>query len=227
MPTLAIYCKEDELKMAITVLRESATQKLSEARELERQGNLENPDTGALMSSEVRATANKYLAAARDLEWSVEGLANQPTLDEEKAELRQIVDELFKDGGFRTVGTLAEQVRSGVEAVRRQRQEAFGAAATLVDDQRVRLEAMRWVLKSALDCPTHKSKDARLRLALEAVEEIGNQLQKIDPDEIDHYTHYNWKVESWNTRKLTAQVYRQEQQIRELQEQLNARKPED
>lgn len=225
MPVQAVYCKEDQLKLAITVLRESATQKLYEANDLDRQGNnLENPDTGALMSSEVRAVANKYMTAARDLEWSIEGLANQPSVDEEKAELHQIIDELFKDAGYRMYGTLAEQIRSGVESVRRQRQEAFGAAATLVDDQRVRLEAMRWVLKSALDSPTHASKNARLRLALEAVEEISNQLQKIDPDEMDHYTHHDWKVESWNTRKLTSQVYRQEQQIRELQAQLDERK---
>jgi hypothetical protein len=220
MPVKAIYCKEEELKLAITVLRESATEKLSEARELERQGNLENPDTGALMSSEVRAVANKYLAAARDLEWSTEGLSNQPTLDEEKEACLAVLKKMWDDIGHSVHGTLAEQFESAAESLRRQRQEAFGVAATLVDDQRVRLEALRWLLKSALDSPTHASKNARLRLGLEAVAEIINELQKIDPDKIHHYTGWNWHTESWNSRKLTAEIYRKDAQIQLLQGQL-------
>lgn len=222
MPLKVIYGKEDELRLAVTVLQESAKNFVAEAARLEKDGvSVINPATGAELSSELRASANARLAAARAIEWSIEGLGNdQPTADEEKEELRKVINDLFEGVGYRLHGTLVEQVRTGVEAVKSQRKEAFGLVATLVDDQRIRLEALRWTMKSALDSPTHASKNARLKLGLEAIEQIINELQKIDPDNIARYTVYDWHTGSWNTRKLNATIYHQEGQIRALRARL-------
>jgi hypothetical protein len=228
MPVKAIYCKEEELKLAVTVLEKSSYDFLKEAERLERSEiPIINEATGALTADHLRKTANKHLAAAQGIQWSIEGLVNQPTPDEEKEELRKLLDELHEGIGRKIYGRgLVDSIRDCVEEMKSERKEAFGLVATLVDDQRVRLEAFRWILNSALSSPTHASKNARLRLALESLQEIVNEIQKIDPDNIDGYGTYDWHLGSWNTRKLNADIYYKDMQIRRLQEELEALRKE-
>lgn len=222
MPYKLLCIKEDCLKLAVIVLQESGKNFVAEAARLEKDGrSIINEATGNELSNELRASANNRLASAREIEWSLENLRNQPTPDEEKEEIKRSINDLFEGLGVRYRGRLVEEIQWGVREVKCQRDAAFGLVATLVDDQRIKLEALRWLIQSALDAPTHASKNARLRLGLEAIKEIIAEMQKIDPDNISRYTVHDWRAGSWNLRRLQADVYHKDTQIRALQEQLN------
>jgi hypothetical protein len=208
-----IYGHETDLRTAIHALRELANDKLRYASTVTKE--LKSPDGEGLHDMALR-TANHLFSTANSLEQAVHHNYEQPTFEEEKQELHALLDDLHSLVSFRHAGTLAEQFASMIDYLKRQRSQAFGLAATIADEQRVKLEAMRWMLKSALASPTHASKNRRLELALEATEEILNELQKIDPDQLSGLSTPHWEVGSWNTRRLQSDVYQKEKQIQQL-----------
>lgn len=224
MPIKAIYYRDEELRAAIAAMRELANIKIGQAHAVDEA--VENSD-GVGLKLLAYKTAKELLSAADNLERSVDGSHEQPTADEEKKELRGILDGLFNGLGYRVHGSLSEQVRSGVESVKRQRDEAFGVVATIVDDQRIRLEALRWMVKSALAAATHSRKNSKLYLAEESIDEILDELQKIDKDDPHRYTAYDWHRGSFNVRRLESEIYQKDQQIRHLKERLSAQSSDD
>lgn len=224
MPIKALYCRDEELRAAIAAMRELAHIKIGQATAVD--DAVENRD-GVSLKLLAYKNAKELLSEADRLERSVNGMHEQPTADEEKEELRKILDGLFNGVGYRVHGSLSEQVQSGVNAVQRQRDEAFGLVGTLVDDQRIRLEALKWMVKSALTAATHSRKNAKLYLAEESIDEILNELQKIDKDNPSRYSVYDWHHGSFNLRKLNAEIYQKDQQIRNLKERLEVQGNDD
>lgn len=184
------------------------------------ENGLINEETGVDMRDELRATANRYLTVARELEWAMEGRSLQPTPDEEREEIKAIIEKEFGESRYRVSGTLPEKIRGILATERVSRSEAFGLVATLSHELQVKLEAMDWVLKSALTGGTHREKNKWIELGRTACTEIMAELQRIDPDTLSRYTSWDWKSGSWNIRKLQSDVYHKDDQIRRLQERI-------
>lgn len=221
MPVKALYCKEPELNLAILALRELANARIDAANNISRTNTEDDIES---LRKDALSAAQCYLKAAESLEWAVDGNHEIPTPDEEKAELRKIIDELWQGIGYRYGGSLSEQIRAGVDAVKREQKEAYGLVATIIDDQRIRLEALRWILQQALDCSTHKSKDSSLWLGLRSIEKIIDELQGIDKDNPARYSAWDWHKGSFNTRKLNAEIQEKEMKIRGMAEQIETLK---
>jgi hypothetical protein len=228
MPVKAIYAKEPELRLAVAALRELANAKVEIANKLEVPPAKKAGKEKAVTKSDIEDirlkalhAAHQYLDAANSLQREVDGACEKATPDEEKAELKKIIDGLWEGVGYSYGGSLAEQVQKGVETVKRREKEAYGVIATMIDDQRVRLQALQWILEQALGCSTHKSKDSRLYLGLDSVKAIIDELQKIDKDNPRSYSAWEWHKGSLNTRKLNAEVYRKDRQISEMREEID------
>jgi hypothetical protein len=208
MPVKAVYCREDELRLAIVTMRAEADLRLTRAAQI-----LDDD-----LKQKAYESAHRLFDAARSLEQDLSGSRETPTLDEERETILTMIRETAKEeGGYTRYGTLAEQLADLIQGLRQGKDRAIGMVATIVDEQRVKLQAMLWILKSALDSPTHKSKDARLHLALESIEQITNEMQGLDPDSISAYQTWGWEKGSWNTRRLTADVMRKQNIIGELE----------
>lgn len=218
MPVIALYCKEQELRDAVTALRELGQAKIAEANSLK---TAPNKNKRSALIQAALTNAEQYLKSADALEYTLQHGYESPTADEEKAELRKMLDNLASEAGYRCGGRLVEQLESMIRSLTGQKKEAFGLVGTIIEDQHVKLEAMRWLIHSALNAATHKSKDGRLRTALEASEEIVNNLQKIDPDNLDQYLSWQWKSGSWNVRHLNAELRHKESQLRQAQERID------
>lgn len=211
MSVKAIYCREDELRLAIVTMRAEADLRLTRAAQI-----LDDD-----LKQKAYESAHLLFDAARSLEQDLSGSRETPTLDEEREAILNIIRETAKEeSGYTRYGTLAEQLADLIQGLRQGKDRAIGMVATIVDEQRVKLQAMIWILKSALDSPTHKSKDARLNLALESIQQITNEMQGLDPDSLRAYQTWGWEKGSWNTRRLTADVARKGEIIRSLQAKL-------
>jgi hypothetical protein len=217
MPVKAVYCKESELALAISTLRAEADERIARAGKLP--GDAQDND----LKQEAYRSADRLFDAARSLEESLNYSHESPTLDEERESILNLIRDTGKqENGYTYSGTLRDQLAYLIRSLREDKDRTIGLLATLVDEQRVKLEAMRWILKSALGSPTHKSKDSRLNLALEATDQILSEVQGIDPETLPYYTSWDWHKGSWNTRRLNADLRRKEDVIRHLQERLEA-----
>lgn len=218
MPSVAIYCKENELRTAIDVLNVTVAMMLRQAELLEN-GSLKL-EQGEEIQYHLRDQARGYLAAAHELTWALNNVSAQPTPDEEREAIKAVVDKALGEGRYHLNGNLAERVQGIIQDEQSKRSEAFGLVATLADEMRTKFEAMQWVLKSAVSGGTHREKNRWIELAQTACTEIQAELQRIDPDTLSRYTTWDWKTGSWNIRKLQSDVYHKESQIRRLQERI-------
>lgn len=167
--------------------------------------------------------------AVRDMERAAEELGQalkwQPprsTEDEQITDVKALIAELRSEGIRDTIhyASPANTLRSQIQTMRRQRQAAFDAWSTMVDDQRVNMRAVKLMVERALQCDTHRRKNATLYVLLDTIENMVVDLANVDVDEPQYYDHWGTHNASWEFRRILSENRHLQLQVKALEEQI-------
>lgn len=164
------------------------------------------------------------LAHAR--ERFVEALERGETEQDENEQLAavdELIYEIARECSYKYGGaTRVQAIRSYFESLRKDKQNAYGTFASLVDDQRVKLLAVKFLIKCVLNAATHREKNDKLYMALDSVDAIVEELAKIDVDrpESYHWHACEYETGSWDYRRALRDLHYRNSEVNRLREEL-------
>lgn len=230
------HTKDEVVQEILGALNELCSIKIERAKELS--AAAEEVDF-----SQERDPARFEQKSIRRLAWLIEefqGAINYGESELEENEQLRAIDQLIstdmvKEAGHMSSGKDRVKIIRGYFAdVVRQKQDAYRVFAKLVDEQRVRMLAIKMLAASVEHSATHREKDTKLRMMVQNIDALIHDLTGIDKDH-PHYYEYGWKysdVGSWDYAKAITQLHhensrvsRMEKEIEELRKKLAQYEP--
>jgi len=112
---------------------------------------------------------------------------------------------------------LVKAVKNFYQDIANEKQRAFGLFATLVDDQRIKLQALQFMLEQALYGSTHRAKNARIEQVKETIQTIAENLGRIDKnDPMDYQWHNQSSVGNWDYVQSLRDMHYQHVELENL-----------
>jgi len=151
--------------------------------------------------------ARKYERSAECLENIREWVPDSETDDEQLAAIEKLVRE-YKDHAsvyYSYNRTMAADIRSLIKSFDNEKKQARAAFASLVEEQRTNRRAMQFMVKAILNGGTHRIKNARTYVLIDAIDTMVHSLMNLDVDNAYRYESTPFGNESWDFRRLAAE----------------------
>lgn len=215
MPYKYISTDDETIAMAVSAMRELASIKSAIAT-AKSNGN----DDEQVAAFNLRAHINRLNYSARRLEEHASWADDKPTVPEQMKSIVELAGEAAHEVGYTyAVSDPARALRNYFEHIKANRERAFSVLAHFLDDQRIKIQSLEYIIQLAMMCPTHRQKDQRLQIALDAIKGICEGLSGANVDDVQRFEMTAFQ-ESWDYRKLASELHHKNSLIADLQNQL-------
>jgi hypothetical protein len=113
-----------------------------------------------------------------------------------------------------------QQLRAYFETLKNNKHKAYSIFAQLVDDQRIKLLAVQFLLESVPHSATHRVKDFKIGMVQETLRAIVEDLSLVDKDHPDHYDWRRGDLGSWDYTKALKDLHHKKSNIERLEKEL-------
>lgn len=203
-----MYFEADDLQKVVNQLFELATIKRNLVKDKEKDFNLiEDARNIEQLATDIRDKKN----------W-------RDKLPDENEQLKMIQefmnDIIAKETNWHWGGdSLKDKIEHYFNDIKGQKADAIKKLVSFVEDQKNKILALKYIVLKALQSATHRSKDARLRIVLETMTDLINELYAIDSERL-YYDYCDRDRVSWDYRNVLADNFKKGQIIEGLQEEL-------
>jgi hypothetical protein len=159
---------------------------------------------------------------------------NKASDNEELVAIDELIKEIGRENGYSYAGLKrAEAIRAHFEQLKQQKHEALKVYAALADEIRVKMLALEFMLNAATNSATHREKDSKIRIVIESLVSVIEDLVKVDVDDTHSFYRDLNTSGSWRYARAMSDLHHKgsaikgmEKQIEKLSQQVAIQKQE-
>lgn len=215
------YHHEERLQEIISRLEELYTIKLERHKGLPTDSAIEE---GATPAWTERKAIDRLAYLIDDFRSSINYGESELDQNEALAAIDKLIEtDMVKEAGHSYAGKdRVKIIRNYFSDIVRQKQDAYRVFARLVDEQRVRMLAIKMLATSVGYSATHREKDTKLRMMIQNIDALIHDLTGIDKDHPEYYEYgrRHSDIGSWDYAKAITQLHHENSRVRRMEKEV-------
>jgi hypothetical protein len=152
------------------------------------------------------------------LKWAIEYSETEQDENEELAAVDKLMKEISKEAGYSyATKNRTRAMRNYFESIQQDKHEAYKVFAALVDDMRIKLLAVQFLINGVLVSATHRVKDTKLGMVQETLDALIEDLGKTNKDRPQDYFWRHESLGSWDYAKALTKLHHKSSNIDRLE----------
>lgn len=152
--------------------------------------------------------------------WAVNSGENEQDENEQITAIDKLIEEEIRRGAGYTFSTddRVKALRAYFDTLVDKKDEAYKLFAKLVDNTRIQLLAIQFMVEGVLNSATHREKDTKLGMVQDTLDAIIQGFTKIDKDRPWSYSWYTRDLGSWDYARALRDLHHRTSDIKRLEE---------
>lgn len=210
------FTKEQELQEILARLEELYSIKLERFKELP----TNSTEEGETPAWTERRAIDRLSKLVENFRFSINSGESEMEENEQLAAIDKLMQEISREAGhgYGSKDRVA-QLKSYFERLVSQKRDAYRVFAKLVDDQRVRMLAIKMLAASVEHSATHREKNTKLGMMVQNIDALIHDLTGIDKDH-PHYYEYGFRhhdIGSWDYAKAITELHHENSRVKRME----------